>query len=346
MKEARVVHYLNQFFGQIGGEDKAGEPPQSREGAIGPGLLLDTLLKPGGRIVGTIICGDNYFADSKEDTVGRLVELARSFNPDLLIAGPAFNAGRYGIACGEVCSSASRILAIPAVTGMFRENPGVELYRRQTYIVETKGSAAGMKGALSKMAPLALKLVTGSAVGSPSEDGYIPRGIRRNRPVERGAAERAVAMLLAKLSGAPYVTEVSNPEAVPKEPAPPLEDVSSAVIALVTEGGLVPKGNPDRIEGARCTKFARYDLGPLSGAVFECIHRGFDVSRVNEDPNRLVPGDVLREMEQQGEVGRILPFFYSTCGCGTFVKEAQRIGRELAESLKKDGASGVILSAT
>ena len=34
-KKYRVVHYLNQFFGQIGGEEKADVPPMVKEGAIG-----------------------------------------------------------------------------------------------------------------------------------------------------------------------------------------------------------------------------------------------------------------------------------------------------------------------
>ena len=33
----RVVHYLNQFFGGIGGEEKAGVPLEARPGAVGPG---------------------------------------------------------------------------------------------------------------------------------------------------------------------------------------------------------------------------------------------------------------------------------------------------------------------
>ena len=40
----RVVHYLNQFFGGLGGEKKAGAPLKSRQGAVGPGLLLEQLL--------------------------------------------------------------------------------------------------------------------------------------------------------------------------------------------------------------------------------------------------------------------------------------------------------------
>lgn len=34
------------------------------------------------------------------------------------------------------------------------------------------------------------------------------------------------------------------------EPAKPIEDLSKAVIAVVTTGGIVPLGNPDRIQSA------------------------------------------------------------------------------------------------
>jgi len=39
----RVVHYLNQFFGGLGGEEQAGMLLEIREGAIGPGLLVHAL---------------------------------------------------------------------------------------------------------------------------------------------------------------------------------------------------------------------------------------------------------------------------------------------------------------
>jgi len=41
----------------------------------------------------------------------------------LVIAGPAFNAGRYGTACGAICAAVQQELKIPAVTAMFPEIP-------------------------------------------------------------------------------------------------------------------------------------------------------------------------------------------------------------------------------
>ncbi|HEX9871401.1 MAG TPA: glycine/sarcosine/betaine reductase selenoprotein B family protein, partial [Candidatus Tectomicrobia bacterium] len=33
----RVVHYLNQFFAGVGGEDMANIPPRLQEGSVGSG---------------------------------------------------------------------------------------------------------------------------------------------------------------------------------------------------------------------------------------------------------------------------------------------------------------------
>ena len=41
MAKYKIVHYLNQFFGGIGGEDKADFQPEVREEIIGPGMALN-----------------------------------------------------------------------------------------------------------------------------------------------------------------------------------------------------------------------------------------------------------------------------------------------------------------
>ena len=54
MTALRVVHYLNQFFAGIGGEDKAETPPGQRDGAIGPGRVLEQALGDRARIAAKI----------------------------------------------------------------------------------------------------------------------------------------------------------------------------------------------------------------------------------------------------------------------------------------------------
>ena len=77
---------------------------------------------------------------------------ARQFSndgPDVVVAGPAFNAGRYGLACGLVCKVAQDA-GIPAVTSMFEENPGVLSYRNEVLIAAGAEDVKGMEPALSK----------------------------------------------------------------------------------------------------------------------------------------------------------------------------------------------------
>jgi glycine reductase len=133
----RVVCYVNQFFGQLGGEEKAGIGPQVMEGAVGAARAVQQALGDAGTVVNTVVCGDNYAAEHADRAVAELVPLVAGARPDLLVAGPAFLAGRYGVACGALCAAVQTSLKIPAVTGMHAENPGVDLYRRQVHIART-----------------------------------------------------------------------------------------------------------------------------------------------------------------------------------------------------------------
>jgi len=62
----QVLYYVNQFFGQVGGEDKASMPPEYRKEKVGPAVGFEGLLKGEGEVVGTIICGDNYFNENNK----------------------------------------------------------------------------------------------------------------------------------------------------------------------------------------------------------------------------------------------------------------------------------------
>ena len=99
-----VVHYLNQFFGQQGGEDKADMPFMLTEKPVGPGTALRNILGEKGRVAATLICGDNYVAENLDKAAEEAFNLVAPLKPDLFFAGPAFEAGRYGMACGAICS--------------------------------------------------------------------------------------------------------------------------------------------------------------------------------------------------------------------------------------------------
>ena len=140
----KLVHYINQFFAGIGGEDKADVSPEVRDGIVGPGMAFKAAFNGEAEIVATFICGDNYCANHLDDVAAHMVETVKAYGADGLIAGPAFNAGRYGTACGAVCAAVAKELQLPVVSGMYRESPGVDLYRKEVTIVETADSARGM----------------------------------------------------------------------------------------------------------------------------------------------------------------------------------------------------------
>ncbi|WP_410959509.1 glycine/betaine/sarcosine/D-proline family reductase selenoprotein B, partial [Salmonella sp. SAL4432] len=87
----------------------------------------------------------------------------------------------------------------------------------------TKASAAGMREAIPTMAALASKLARGIEIGSPKEEGYIARGIYRNVIVDKCGGERAVEMLLKKIKGEPFATELPMPVLDHVPPPPPIK---------------------------------------------------------------------------------------------------------------------------
>ena len=113
MGKIKVVHYINQFFAGIGGEEKADIKPEVREEVVGPGMALNAGFKGEAEIVATVICGDSYFSENIEEAKAEILEMVKKYNPDLFIAGPAFNAGRYGVACGTITDAVQNELGIP-----------------------------------------------------------------------------------------------------------------------------------------------------------------------------------------------------------------------------------------
>ncbi|MEG0963554.1 MAG: glycine/betaine/sarcosine/D-proline family reductase selenoprotein B, partial [Lachnospiraceae bacterium] len=115
MGKIKIVHYINQFFGGIGGEDKADMKPEIRDGVIGPGVGIQAGLGEEYEIVATVICGDNYFGENIKEAQAQIVEMVKPYQPQLFVAGPAFNAGRYGVACGSIAKAVESELNIPVI---------------------------------------------------------------------------------------------------------------------------------------------------------------------------------------------------------------------------------------
>ncbi len=346
----KAILYVNQFIGQIGGEDKAGIEPEIHEGQIGPAMQFAKELKDT-EVTHTIICGDNYMGSNTEEAVEAILGMLEGKEFDIFLAGPAFQAGRYTVACGTICKAVKERFAVPVVTSMNEETPGVDMFKKEMYILKGGNIASKMRQDVKAMANVANKILSGEPVGSADEDGYFARGIRHQawRKDGKPASERMMEMLVAKLNGKPFTTELPIPKIDRVDIAAPVADLKEARIALLTTGGIVPVDNPDRIQSASATRWGRYDISgdkKLLGGEYKTIHAGFDPAAADADPNVITPVDALKELLKEGVYKSLHPYFYSTVGTGTTESEAARMAREIVPLLEEDHVDGCILVST
>src|SRR6185295_17570207 len=265
--------------------------------------------------------------------------------PDLVLAGPAFDSGRYGLGCALTCRVAQS-LGIAAVTGMYPDNAAIITHRRELLAVPTGLDPTEMKAILTRMVGLGLRRVRGEPLGSAAEEGYVPRGIRRLVTKDKVGYERAVDMLLAQVAGRPVASEIQVQQYDRVTPAPPVRDLSRSLIGIVVSTGIVPRGNPDHLPGARALAAGRYSidgLGSLDVARWESAHGGFNTKILNtRSPDYALPLGTLRALEAEGAIGGIYPWFYSTVGNQTAVGPARAIGRRVAEEFRDAGVAAAL----
>ena len=277
------------------------------------------------------------------------VDMVKKYEPNVFVAGPAFNAGRYGVACGTICKAVEERLGIPALTAEYEENPGTDMFRKDVIIVKTGNSSADMRNCIPVMAKLIKKLAAGEEILGPKEEGYHERGIRVNYFAEERASARAIKMLVKKMKGEPFETDLPMPKFDRVPPAEPVKDMKHATIAIVTSGGIVPVGNPDHIESSNATKFGAYSIAGkdrMSPEEFTTIHGGYDRQFVMANPNLVVPLDVLRELEKEGAFGKLYDTFFTTTGTGTATGSAAKFGDAIGKKLVEDHVDAVILVST
>jgi len=347
------MHYLNQFFAGMGAEDKADAPLGFREEALGPGKRLQSLLGDSAKIVVTAYCGDNYFAANTDKVVEEIIKIARDRNVEVVVAGPAFAAGRYGFACDEVCHALNNKAGLPCVTAMYPENPGVDGYRQYkdngVFLLPTSDAITDMDDALSRMAQFVLKLASGAAIGPAAEEGYLPRGIRLDMDAAKTGAERAIDMLADKLAGRPFDSEIPI-EVFEEVPIPPpIADIKKACIALASTTGLTLPGNPYGFKMARNTKFEKYDISNMNSmkeAGWDVVHAGYGATFMIDDPNYGIPLDASRELEREGAFGRLYPYFYGTTGVEGAISDMDAIGSGIAADMKAEGVDGIFIVST
>ena len=347
----KAIHYINQFFAGIGGEEMADQTPVFHDKLIGCSMMLNAMCKPDIEVTNTIVCGDNYITNHTEEALKEIFAFLDTKEFGIFFAGPAFMAGRYGVGCGIICKAVSERYHVPVITSMNEENPGVEEYKAAAYIFKGGRKATFMKQDVTPMAAFAKKIAKGEKLLPAAQEGYFPRGIRMEIPQPDGimAADRVIDMLLKKINGEPFQTELIIPSMEKIPPAAPVKDLSKATIALVSSSGVVPVDNPDRIQSASAQKWGKYNIADrdnLPEGVYKTIHAGFDPAAMCAVPDRGIPLDAMRYFEKQGKIGKVYDWFYVTVGTGTTQAFAAKFGREIAKELHDAGVDAVILTST
>ena len=347
----KVLHYLNQFFAGIGGEEKAGQEVLFLSQPVGIGSVLENALKAHGVEYATIACGDNYFHEAEENALRAMGAAIDQFRPDIFLAGPAFNAGRYGIACAKVCSWVRDNWRIPAITAMHEDNPGTREIGRHVFVLQTGASAASMQETLKRYSLLVERLIAQDQKAIEDFRAEYCLAIPRRFTIRTDKPDyvRAADLLLARLSGQSYESEIPRIETQAHTIPNLTVSLADATVALVTEGGLVPKGNPDRLESSRGSRYFKYSVqgrSDLKQGEFEAMHTGYDTSTVDRDPDRLVPLDAMRVLESGQRIKKVHDQYFVTTGTGAMPSKMAELGAGIAAEIAGAGIDAVILTAT
>ena len=244
----RIVHYINQFFGGKGSEEAADLEPFTQDEAVGPGKLLEQVLGSPAQVVRSLIVGDNFAAENLDSLTERVLQDIKEVEADLFVAGPCFEAGRYGVVAGALCAA---VQAGNWHSGHHRHGAGESgvdlpsggsLYCGLRHQCECDARCAdengrpspGSKPITNPLADQRMKAIS-PGVGCTMSLSSTPRlnaWLRCWWPRQPGnRSNRNLRPLQLPPVAAP----------------PPIADLSKAKVAIVTDGGLVPKGNPDEI---------------------------------------------------------------------------------------------------
>ena len=206
-----------------------------------------------------------------------------------------------------------------------------------------------MQPAITGLARFALRLAKGDALGPAEVEGYIAQGKRRVWDRGRPGYQRALDMLLDKLHGRPFVSEVPFHAPDRVTAAAPIADLSRAAIAMVTTGGLVKKGNPDRQVAANATRYHRHSVKAAqadAGGLGRRTTRGTSTTsstRIRTTSCRCPSCAISRA---RGRSAACTSGCTRCPGVSTPVAMARELGRSIAEDLREARVDGVLLVAT
>ena len=149
------------------------------------------ILGEGDEIVATLVCGDNAFHADPEANLAAAVAAVAECRPDLFIAGPAFNAGRYGLACGAVCAAVTEQLGHPRDHRPLSRGARGRRLPRPDRDGPDRRLGGRHEGRLGRDRSGRVAACAGRGLLPADEDGRIPMGYRANWPTDVPVSQRA-----------------------------------------------------------------------------------------------------------------------------------------------------------
>jgi hypothetical protein len=171
-----------------------------------------------------------------------------------------------------------------------------------------------------------------------------------NSVTTKTVATRTADMVLAKIGKKPWTTEIDNSGVKPPviTPAPGIKDITKAKIAFICGGGLIRWGQmpqPFISSANRDGKFAQYDITGMNAmkpGEWEVHHGGHDPYWHTEDPERLFPLGVLRDLEKEGAYGSLHNTLYTWSSLSSRMVGSRLVGEGILALIKAAKVDAVI----
>lgn len=172
----KVLMIFDQTQAGLGGKESADLPLGGKMMAMGSCNMFERQLKEvGGKIVGTLYCGNGTFMSDPETVSKKFAAMAKKIQPDIVICGPCFNYGEYGIMAAKTALTINEHTDIPAFAMMSEEcTQAIADYKDKVYILKMpKKGGTGLNQALGNMITFAKMLINKEDVKDfMNEHGY------------------------------------------------------------------------------------------------------------------------------------------------------------------------------
>ena len=341
-----VVHYLNQFFAGLGGEEAADHEPVRLEGPQGPGQGAR------GRRASTSTSRSRAATTgsaSTRTTVSRRCSAGSTRrDADVVDLRSVVRLGpvRLRVRCAGARGRAARHPGRGGDDAPTRRACSRARAQRTSCRRPRTWRACAMR--VPVVASLASRLAAGEPVGTPDEEGYLPRGLRVNVRSDALGAERAVELLLAKLGGE-VRTEIEPPS---DRVAPPraARRRCRRVVALVTEAGCVPQGNPDRLPTRHANVWLRYPIGDRRRARARGVRLGARGLRHHRGEPRPEPARAAGRGARPRRARAVRPgprrVLHDERRATRRSRSRRGMGQEIGAEIREAGVGAVILTGT